>query len=214
MKKACFICCCLLLAFGGAPAFSSVPHSPVPNTTHPLPIRIPDSLDLSTALFVSINQREKVNQFNRLIGVYLVFAIDTLKAGKDESAERIIMSDVLPMLTRYGDGYNMYHSFMTLGRSYAAQKKYTQSKWFFIQSSTIAKKIGYHSGELFSLIELAKVKEVIKDKNLALEDYRAAAEIAAKIKFTNTLASINKEIRRLSASAKAAETARLIQSKN
>jgi hypothetical protein len=213
MRKACLFCCCFLFLLGNTPAFSSVPHNPVPNTTQPLLIHIPDSLDLSTALFASLNRREKINQFNRLIGVYLVFAIDTLKAGKEERAERIIMTDVLPMLTRYGDGYNMYHSFMTLGRSYAAQKKYTQSKWFFIQSNTIAKKIGYRSGELFSLIELAKVKVTIKDKSLALQDYRTAAALATKIRFTNTLADINREIRRLSAPPDKGGTARIIPPK-
>lgn len=198
MKKVLFSLLFLALTGTGGAAFSFPGNTGVLKSEQPRPmLRIPDSLDLSDSFHSSLSRREVIGQYNRLIGVYLVFAMDTLKAGNIAGAEQIMMGDVLPLLSRFGNGYNMYHSFMTLGKSYHGQKKYTQAKWFFIQSNTISKKIGYRPGQLFSLIELAKVKEDIQDADLALADYKAAAALATKIKFTTTLISINKSIKRL-----------------
>ncbi|MXV14226.1 hypothetical protein [Hufsiella ginkgonis] len=165
---------------------------------------LPDSTDISQMLYLGITRQENIRQFNRLIGVCVTIAADSLRKGNPLAAERVIVTAGLPVISHYGDSYNTFHAFMVLGRSYYQQKKYTQSKWFFIQSNTTAKKIGYGSGELFSLLELAKVKEAINDDKLALSDYKLAAALAARMKFTTTLTQIRKNILKLSTSPKTA----------
>ena len=197
MRKLAIFLLFALIGSGEADATPLQSIDPVRKTIQQPRLTIPDTLLLSQQLYNSLVRSEKINQFNRLIGVYLNMAMDSLKKGRIEVAESIMMEDALPMLSHYGDGFNMYHSFMTLGKSYHQQKKYTQAKWFFIQSNMISQKIGYSSGELFSLIELAKVKESINENKLALGDYKMAAALASRIKFTTTLASIRKNIQRL-----------------
>ncbi len=157
-----------------------------------------DSLELTNILPGLITRKWQRQQFNILIGVYVARAIDSLKAGNAAAAEQIIYGEALPMLSRYGDPYNMYHCFMTLGKSFASQKKYTQSKWFLLQAAGTAEKLNYRPGQLFSLMELAEVKTALGDFSLALSDYRKAARLATAMKFNETLARISRNIRHLS----------------
>ncbi|MBK0381951.1 hypothetical protein I5M32_03180 [Pedobacter sp. SD-b] len=93
-----------------------------------------------------------------------------------EKAENLILKNALPISGKLGQK-SQFTCYLQLGKIYLRAKRFTESKWFFIQANTTANKIDFKEGEIASLILLSKVKVMIKDYDLALQDLQKAQVI-------------------------------------
>jgi tetratricopeptide (TPR) repeat protein len=96
--------------------------------------------------------------------------------NQTKKAENLILKNALPMVGRLGKKQE-YSCYLQLGEIYLNAKRFTESKWFFIQALTTASKINFKQGEIESLILLSKTKVEIKDYDLALQDLQKAKAI-------------------------------------
>jgi len=110
-------------------------------------------------------------------------------------AETLILGKALP-LYYYGlkDKTGTIRCYDQLADTYHQQKKFTQAKWFYIQSNMLARKISSSSGIVNSLINLAHVKMSIGDYQLALIDFKEAEQLSVKNKYKYKLIEIKSDL--------------------
>lgn len=150
---------------------------------------------LPNSNYIALNERNATRHFAKIITLYNYFAAKSLKNGSSKTAEQTLLKRSIPLSLRYGTDQSDYNCFMALANIYAGQKKYSQAKWYFIQSNTSAKKGNYSKGQVLSLMRLAYVKRMIGDNTLALQDLKEAERIAIKSKFKSSLPEIRKTIK-------------------
>jgi tetratricopeptide (TPR) repeat protein len=78
----------------------------------------------------------------------------------------------------YNDTTGMRASFDNLAKIYMAQKKYSQAKWFILQSNTLSRITNDVPNIIGSLITLSTVKSEIKDYDLAMRDLNEALQLS------------------------------------
>ncbi|HEY1006387.1 MAG TPA: tetratricopeptide repeat protein [Sphingobacteriaceae bacterium] len=174
-------------ADNGLPASGVEPERPLDNNMNSIMI-------LSNSKLVS-----------NVIVLYNSLASKNRTKGSLKAAEETLLKKSIPLSIRYGNDRTNYNCFMALATCYADQKKYTQAKWYFIQSNISAKKAGYSRGEVLSLVQLAKLKRLIGDHRLALDDFREAEKLAERINFKSELPGIRKSIASFGTAEKTAE---------
>lgn len=105
--------------------------------------------------------------------------------------EKLILKSALPFFrsTEYLSG--RIGCFDVLGKIYQSQKKYSQSKWFFIQANTQARALDDVDGIITSLINLGKVKVAIGDYKLAKRDFNEAKALASDRDNLFLMANVN-----------------------
>ncbi|RFZ94585.1 hypothetical protein D0C36_03300 [Mucilaginibacter conchicola] len=86
----------------------------------------------------------------------------------------------------YEDTLGMRRSFDDLAKVYVAQHKYSQAKWFLLQSTNISRKRKDVRSTIVSLVSLANVKMANKETKLALRDMNEALNLATKYKLTRS----------------------------
>jgi tetratricopeptide (TPR) repeat protein len=82
--------------------------------------------------------------------------------------------------SKYDDTTGLRVSFDMLAKVYHDQHKYTQAKWFILQSNTLSRAKNDNPNIIASLIELSSIKSDIKDYNLAIRDLNEALTISSK----------------------------------
>ncbi len=142
---------------------------------------------------VMIDLDTKNNKF--LAEAYMDHAEILTSQQNFSEAENLILRKALP-LYYYGlkDKSGTIKCYDQLANTYHQQKKFTQAKWFYIQSNMLARKINSPSSIVNSLINLAHVKMSIGDYQLALMDYKEAEQLSSKNKFTNQLLEIKSDL--------------------
>jgi tetratricopeptide (TPR) repeat protein len=110
-------------------------------------------------------------------------------------AETLVLRKALP-LYYYGlkDKSGTIRCYDQLADTYHQQKKFTQAKWFYIQSNMLARKINNPLEIVNSLINLAHVKMSIGDYQLALMDYKEAEQLSVKNRYTNKLIELKSDL--------------------
>ena len=110
-------------------------------------------------------------------------------------AESLVLNKALP-LYYYGlkDKTGTIRCYDQLADNYHQQKKFTQAKWFYIQSNMLSRKINSPLGIVTSLINLAHVKMSIGDYQLALLDYKEAEQLSVKNRYTNKLIELKSDL--------------------
>lgn len=144
-----------------------------------------EALKFNQAIIV-IDQSTKNN---RLLAEALMDQAEILTSQKSFiDAESLVLRKALP-LYYYGlkDKNGTIRCYDQLADTYHQQKKFTQAKWFYIQSNMLARKINSPLEIVESLINLANVKMSIGDYELALSDYQEAEQIALKNKYSKQL---------------------------
>lgn len=115
--------------------------------------------------------------------------------GKYMEAEAIILKKALPLYYyRLHDKIGTMKCYDQLAETYQQQKRFSEAKWFNIQSNMVARKINNPSGIVYSLINLAHVKMAIGDYQLALRDIREAEQLSVKNKYTHNLVEIKNDL--------------------
>jgi len=78
----------------------------------------------------------------------------------------------------YSDSTGLRLSFDHLARAYHSQKKYSQAKWFILQSNTLSRAKNDTPNIITSLVTLAAIKSDIKDYDLAMRDLDEALQLS------------------------------------
>ncbi len=91
---------------------------------------------------------------------------------------------------KYYDTLGMRNSFDNLVKVYRAQKKFSQAKWFVLQSNTLSRAIHDVPNIISSLLQLAAIKTDIKDYNLAMRDLNEALKLSTNNHFARTEAKV------------------------
>jgi tetratricopeptide (TPR) repeat protein len=86
----------------------------------------------------------------------------------------------LHLYSRYNDTIGLRISFDNLASVYHAQHKYSQAKWFILQSNTLSRYKNDNPNIITSLLKLASIKADIKDYSLAMRDLNEALTISSK----------------------------------
>ncbi|MBL4676864.1 MAG: hypothetical protein JKY70_11780 [Mucilaginibacter sp.] len=82
----------------------------------------------------------------------------------------------------YEDTLGMRRSFDDLAKVYVAQHKYSQAKWFLLQSTNISRKRKDAESTISALVKLAGIKMDNKETKLALRDLNEALNLSLKAK--------------------------------
>ncbi|MFD0794240.1 hypothetical protein ACFQZX_11465 [Mucilaginibacter litoreus] len=92
----------------------------------------------------------------------------------------------------YEDTTGMRNSFDALAKVYIAQRKFSEAKWFLLQSTNISKRRKDIPATINSLIQLSLVKVEIKENKLALRDLNEALNLSVKNKMPAMEALVQK----------------------
>ncbi|GGH01000.1 hypothetical protein [Mucilaginibacter phyllosphaerae] len=78
----------------------------------------------------------------------------------------------------YEDTTGIRSSFDDLSRVYIAQRKFSEAKWFTLQSNKISRQVKDVPNIISSLVKLATIKMELKDNKLAMRDLNEALKLA------------------------------------
>jgi len=124
----------------------------------------------------------KGDLYTRIAAEYLHY--DTVSNKQTKlSYQNEALSNTLKAIhyySKFDDTVGLRNSFNTLALVYTSQKKYSQAKWFILQSNTISRVKNDVPNIISSLLVLASVKTDIKDYSLAMQDLNEAQNLAGK----------------------------------
>lgn len=112
-----------------------------------------------------------------------------LKTEYQENALKYTLLS-LHQFSRMDDSVGLRTAFDRLTRVYHDQKKYSQAKWFILQSNTIARQQNDVPNIIQSLITLADIKMDIHDFDLARRDLREALQLSSANCFANQQSAV------------------------
>jgi len=92
--------------------------------------------------------------------------------------------------SRYNDTTGLRISFDNLATVYRSQKKFSQAKWFILQSNTLSRAKNDVPNIISSLLELALIKTDIKDYKLAMRDLNEALTLSSTHHLPTTEAGV------------------------
>ena len=148
------------------------------NIARLLKINDPDSLRI--VLKRQLSDTVKGLLYTHLAGYYLHY--DTITDKKKQVAyQNEALSYTLLAIQQYAaydDSTALRRSFDNLEKVYYSQKKFTQAKWFILQSNTLSRAKADTSNIISSLLTLSTIKSDIKDYNLALRDLNEALQLS------------------------------------
>jgi hypothetical protein len=134
----------------------------------------------------------KAAEYAQKAGEYLHY--DTISNKKEKlAAENEAISYTLKAIhfySRCDDTTGLRTSFDILAKVYRSEKKYTQAKWFILQSNTISRVKNDVPNIISSLLVLAGIKIDIKDYNLAMIDLNEAMKLADSSREPKTAAMV------------------------
>nr|WP_294944602.1 hypothetical protein [uncultured Mucilaginibacter sp.] len=98
----------------------------------------------------------------------------------------------LHLYSRYSDSTGLRLSFDNLAKVYYSQKKFSQAKWFILQSNNISRIKNDIPNIIASLVRLSVVKMEIKDYKLAMRDLNEALSLSIANKMPEMEANVQK----------------------
>ncbi|TSD66500.1 hypothetical protein FFF34_003590 [Inquilinus sp. KBS0705] len=139
---------------------------------------------LKTKLQLTTNDTLKGNIYKQIAAEYLKY--DTIKHRgvklyyQGEALNYSLLA--LKNFSYYEDTLGMRTCFDYLAKVYQSQKKYSQAKWFLLQSNKISRGYKDNFNVITSLVRLASVKMDNKDYKLAMRDLNEALILSTKNK--------------------------------
>jgi hypothetical protein len=142
--------------------------------------------ELKQQVALVTNDTLKAAYYQKLADYYLLkYDSVTVKKTKQEYQNIAIeyTMKALHSYSRYNDVKGLRTSFDNLVRVYKDQRKFSQAKWFILQSNTISRQLNDAPNIITSLITLAGIKMSIKDYSLAKRDLDEALDLSTQNKF-------------------------------
>ena len=128
----------------------------------------------------AIKKYELVKNNNGIARSYVKLAEVYRRQKNYVKGEQLIIKSALPLFRSTGYKAGRIDCFEGLGKIYQSQKRYTETKWFFIQQNTQARALNDTESIIISLINMGKVKVEIADFSLAKRDFNEAENLATK----------------------------------
>jgi hypothetical protein len=148
----------------------------------------------------SLKQELRINEYDSLkaglytqiAALYLDYDKITNKREKTNYQNEAINYTLMAMrnYSKYNDTVGMRNSFDNLVKVYRAQRKFSQAKWFVLQSNTLSRAIHDVPNIISSLLQLAAIKTDIKDYSLAMRDLNEALKLSTDNRFAKTEAKV------------------------
>ncbi len=98
--------------------------------------------------------------------------------GRFRQAENQLLKKVLVQSYRSKNKLNEWTCYYQLGKLYLNERKYVQSKWFFVQALSLIEHTRHRAEHIRSLLMLAKVKIKVNDYSLALINLKQAEKLS------------------------------------
>ena len=124
----------------------------------------------------------------------LDIAIMKFQQGKYKQSEYYILRKAFPLFQRTGNKWGRMRCFQNLADLYFHQKRYSEAKWFYIQSQITAGKLSDNQGIITSLTGLGRVKNALGQFGDALQDYKRAEQLALRNNILVKLVEINSDL--------------------
>jgi hypothetical protein len=143
-------------------------------------LRFTDIDSLKQQVKLTANDTLKALIYTRIAAIYSNY--DTINVKKkqltyqNESINYTLLA--IQRYAAYNDTAGLRLSFDNLAKVYLAQKKYSQAKWFILQSNTLSRAKSDMPNIIASLLTLSLVKIDIKDYSLAMRDLNEAMQIS------------------------------------
>jgi tetratricopeptide (TPR) repeat protein len=149
---------------------------------------MPEAIKYSQAL---VNISTTIRSNSSLAEGYMSLANSWTCQKNYKEAESMVLKKALPLyFYKLKDQSGTMKCYDQLAVIYQQQKRFSEAKWFCIQSNMVARKINDSSGIVNSLINLAHVKMSIGDHLLALRDIKEAEQLSIKHKYNYKLIEI------------------------
>jgi len=134
----------------------------------------------------------KAGIYTQIAAHYLNYDKLTNKKEKTNYQNEAINYTIMAMrnYSKYYDTVGMRNSFDNLVKVYRAQKKFSQAKWFVLQSNTLSRAMHDVQNIISSLLQLAAIKADIKDYSLAMRDLNEALKLSTSNRFAKTEAKV------------------------
>ena len=134
----------------------------------------------------------KAGLYSQIAAHYLNYDKITNKREKTNYQNEAISYTLMALrnYSKYNDTLGMRNSFDNLVKVYRAQRKFSQAKWFVLQSNTLSRTINDVPNIIASLLQLAAIKTDIKDYSLAMRDLNEALKLSTNNHFAKTEAKV------------------------
>jgi tetratricopeptide (TPR) repeat protein len=149
---------------------------------------------LKQKLQLITNDSLKAPVYTEIAGLYLKY--DTISNRKrklyyqTEALNYTMMA--LHLYSRYSDSTGLRISFDNLAKVYSSQRKFSQAKWFILQSNNISRIKNDIPNIIASLVKLSTVKMEIRDYKLAMRDLNEALTLSIANKIPQLEAAVQK----------------------
>lgn len=111
--------------------------------------------------------------------------------NKFKEVETLILKRALPLnYYKLKDKTGTIRCYDQLANIYGRQRKFSEAKWFYIQSNILARKLNDSKGIVSSLIGLAHIKMAIGDYQLAYSDLKEAEQLSIRHNYNYNLIEI------------------------
>lgn len=148
----------------------------------------------NTLVDISLKSQNNVS----LAETYLSLSELLTSQNNFRDAENMVLKKALPLFYyKLNNKLGVIKCYDQLAFIYQSQKRFSEAKWFFIQSNILARKIDHPASIVNSLINLAHVKMAIGDWQLALDDIKEAEQLAVKNQYQFQLIEIKKDLSEL-----------------
>ena len=147
----------------------------------------PNSIDsLKHELDAIFDDSLKASLYTRIASQYLKYDTINDKEQRHTYQNAAIKNTLsaIHFYSRYNDTTGLRISFDMLAKIYHDQHKYSQAKWFILQSNTLSRAQHDKHAIIASLIELSSIKTDVKDYTLAMRDLNEALTMSAKNHYT------------------------------
>src|SRR6187402_2543586 len=124
----------------------------------------------------------KAGVYAQIAAQYLKYDTISSKKAKANYQNEAVNYTMLALhgYSKYNDTLGMRTCFNNLAKVYRSQRKFSQAKWFILQSNTISRTLNDSPNIITSLLELANIKMDIKDYSLAMRDLNEALQLTTK----------------------------------
>ncbi|MEO6149033.1 MAG: hypothetical protein ABIN95_01860 [Mucilaginibacter sp.] len=159
-----------------------------------------DNLDsLKQQLKVTMDDSLKAPLYAQIAAEYMHYDTLSNKVKKMVYQNEAIINSYqgLRLFSRYSDTTGMRVCFDNLAHVYHDQKKYSQAKWYILQSNNLSRLKNDVPNIITSLLKLAAIKTDIKDYSLAMRDLNEALALSNAQKSATTEAVVQKNYAKL-----------------
>lgn len=158
-----------------------------------IPQKMPSAVtSLKQQIGLVSNDTLRAAYYQKIANYYLRYDSITIKRTKqyyqDEALEFTMKA--LHSYSKYNDTPGLITSFDNLVKIYKDQKKFSQAKWFVLQSNAMSRLQNDRSKVISTLVDLAGIKVSIKDYKLAMRDLNEALALSTQYHYAQQEASV------------------------